>query len=152
MTEFTETDYRVTSKPGRGTRAKRVAAMDVHIGARVRAGRQLRAFTQKMLSDAMGLSKGQIDKYERGDNAITGSRLHEIGRVLNIAPEWFFAEFAPDKGVPFERPEISHPERVAAMALADDLLALDAAQRKIVRDLVQQLKQATTASGDAAAA
>ncbi len=136
-------------KKPRPLRAKRVSAMDVHIGARVRAGRKLRGFTMRMLADAIGVSAGQVEKYERGDNGIIGSRLHAIGRVLNIAPDWFFAEFVADQAVPFEKPDVAHPERLAALGLAEELLALDAGQRKIVRDLVKQLSEAATAGGDA---
>jgi transcriptional regulator with XRE-family HTH domain len=38
----------------------------------------------------LGITFQQVQKYERGANRISASRLWEIGRVLDAPIEWFF--------------------------------------------------------------
>jgi transcriptional regulator with XRE-family HTH domain len=138
--------------PKRAMRAARLSAMDTHVGARVRAGRMHRGFTMTMLGDAIGVTDGQIEKYERGDNGIIAGRLHAISRALNIAPGWFFDAFAADESLAWDKPDLVDPERAAAITLAEEILAMEAPQRRAVRDMVRKLKEAAAASGDAAVA
>ena len=50
--------------------------IDVHVGARLRARRTLLGLSQTALGDAMGISFQQLQKYERGGNRISASRLY----------------------------------------------------------------------------
>ena len=86
------------SKPvyGRGTRSPR--PVDVHVGARARVRRTLLGMTQTDLGDALGLTFQQVQKYERGTNRISSSRLYDLARVLDVSVEYFFDELSPDAG------------------------------------------------------
>ncbi len=53
--------------------------------------------TQEMLGDAVGLTFQQIQKYERGSNRISSSRLWQFSNVLD-APIPFFFEDMPGDG------------------------------------------------------
>ena len=66
--------------------------VDVHVGARARMRRTLLGMTQTDLGDALGLTFQQVQKYERGVNRISASRLYDLCRVLNVSIEYFFED------------------------------------------------------------
>ncbi len=55
--------------------------VDVHVGARLRQHRTLLGMTQTDLGDALGLTFQQVQKYERGANRISASRLADVARL-----------------------------------------------------------------------
>ncbi len=64
--------------------------VDVHVGARLRQRRTLLGMTQTNLSDAIGVSFQQMQKYENGANRISASRLFDLSRILDVPVEYFF--------------------------------------------------------------
>ncbi len=79
---------------GRGT--GKLHPVDVHVGARVRRRRTLLGMTQTNLSDAIGLTFQQAQKYERGTNRISASRLYDLSGVLDVPIKYFFEDMAPE--------------------------------------------------------
>ena len=69
--------------------------IDIHVGARVRLRRKFLAISQEALAAAIGLTFQQVQKYERGSNRISASKLYRIARILN-APMTYFFDGAPD--------------------------------------------------------
>ncbi|MBP2314390.1 helix-turn-helix domain-containing protein [Azospirillum soli] len=65
-------------------------AVDVHVGARVRLRRTLLGLSQAALGEALGLTFQQIQKYERGANRISASRLWTMAEVLDVPVSFFF--------------------------------------------------------------
>src|SRR5690242_4913336 len=63
---------------------------DVHVGSRVRLRRTLLGMSQESLGEAIGLTFQQVQKYERGANRISASRLFEMARVLEVPISYFF--------------------------------------------------------------
>jgi transcriptional regulator with XRE-family HTH domain len=64
--------------------------VDLHVGARVRMRRKLMGLSQEKLAEALGLTFQQIQKYERGANRISASKLFDIGCFLHVTPGFFF--------------------------------------------------------------
>lgn len=64
--------------------------MDVHVGLRVRLRRQRLGLSQDALAKALGLSFQQVQKYERGTNRVSASKLFEIAGALEAPVAWFF--------------------------------------------------------------
>lgn len=79
-----------TEKPKPWTRSK-LHKIDVEVGRRVREGRAMRNMSQEALGDALGISFQQVQKYEKGANRISASRLVQIASVLKLAPATFLA-------------------------------------------------------------
>ncbi len=73
---------------GRGTGIP--SPVDVHVGARVRQRRTLLGMSQTTLSEAIGLTFQQMQKYERGANRMGSSRLFDLSRVLDVPVQFFF--------------------------------------------------------------
>ncbi len=69
------------SKRGFGQGVRRPHPVDVHAGERVQLRRKLLGMTQTDLADAIGLTFQQVQKYERGANRISASRLCDLSRV-----------------------------------------------------------------------
>jgi transcriptional regulator with XRE-family HTH domain len=64
--------------------------IDIHVGKRVRMRRMMVAMTQEKLGDALGLTFQQVQKYEKGTNRISASRLQQISYVLQVPVPFFF--------------------------------------------------------------
>ena len=57
--------------------------LDVALGLRIRQRRKVLGVSQSALADRVGLTFQQIQKYERGSNRVSFSRLVEIARALD---------------------------------------------------------------------
>lgn len=57
---------------------------DVHVGARLRMRRILAGVSQERLAVALGVTFQQVQKYEKGANRVSASRLQQIGDVLGL--------------------------------------------------------------------
>jgi len=64
--------------------------IDLHVGKQVRLHRTVAGLSQTQLAEAIGLTFQQIQKYERGGNRISASKLVSIARVLGVPVTSFF--------------------------------------------------------------
>ncbi len=78
------------SKSGYGHGTGIPSPVDVHVGARLRRRRRLLGMSQTKLGEAIGLAFQQVQKYERGANRISASRLFTLSRVFDVPVEYFF--------------------------------------------------------------
>ena len=68
--------------------------VDRHVGSRVRMRRLMLGNSQSDLADALGITFQQVQKYEKGSNRISASKLQQAANFLKI-PVSFFFEGAP---------------------------------------------------------
>jgi transcriptional regulator with XRE-family HTH domain len=66
--------------------------VDVLVGKRVRARRTELGMSQTQLAEILEITFQQVQKYERGVNRVTCSRLSEIAAALNVPITFFFSE------------------------------------------------------------
>ena len=66
--------------------------VDVHVGSRVRLRRTLLGMSQTDIADALGLTFQQVQKYEKGTNRISASRLYQLSLIFGVPVESFFEE------------------------------------------------------------
>ncbi len=64
--------------------------VDVHVGKRVRERRVSLGMTQTDLGEYLRLTYQQIQKYERGTNRISASKLWALSHFFKVPVEWFF--------------------------------------------------------------
>ena len=74
---------------------KSPSSTDVHVGARVRMRRMMLSMSQDKLGDELGLTFQQVQRYEKGTNRISASKLQEISQILQV-PVSFFFEGVPE--------------------------------------------------------
>ena len=66
--------------------------IDAHVGERIRLRRVRLGMTQTELSRAIGLTLQQVQKYERGINRVSSSRLFDLSGALQVPVGYFFDE------------------------------------------------------------
>jgi transcriptional regulator with XRE-family HTH domain len=71
--------------------------VDAHVGARLRQRRMLLGISQEQLAEMLGLTFQQVQKYERGTNRVSASRLFQLARTLDTPITWFFEDMDPER-------------------------------------------------------
>jgi transcriptional regulator with XRE-family HTH domain len=118
--------------------------IDKHVGSRLRMRRIMLGMSQTKLADAIALTFQQVQKYEKGTNRISASRLQQISNILQV-PVPFFFEGAP--GQPKAEGNAPSPAYVSDFFAAKDGLALtkafmqikDAKLRRNIVNLVEEI-------------
>lgn len=64
--------------------------IDRIVGQRIKQRREELRFSQDRLATGLGISCQQLQKYERGINRVSASRLIELCRFLSASPDYFF--------------------------------------------------------------
>ena len=70
--------------------------VDVHVGSRLRLRRLQVGMNQGALARAIRVTFQQVQKYERGANRVSASRLYAACNVLGVKPNYFF-ELLPER-------------------------------------------------------
>ena len=81
-------------------------AIDLHVGQRVRLRRTLLGLSQEQLGAELNITFQQVQKYERGANRISASRLWDLSQILDVPVSYFFDDMT-------EATMKSSPRRVA---------------------------------------
>ena len=111
--------------------------VDLYVGGRIRLRRTLMGMSQEKLADALGLTFQQIQKYERGANRVSASRLSQIARTLGVSIAWLFNE---QPGPPATDPATGFAQTQAAFGDGvDDIL-----QRRETLDVVRAYYRITS--------
>ena len=64
--------------------------IDGHVGQRMKLRRTMMGMSQERLGEKLGLTFQQVQKYERGVNRVSASRLYDLSRVLDVPISFFF--------------------------------------------------------------
>ena len=105
--------------------------VDKHVGSRVRMRRKMLGLSQEKLGDALGLTFQQVQKYEKGTNRISASRLQQLTHILQVPVEFFFAGAPHVAGRPKGLSEAPSPAYVSDFLATSDGLALTKAFTQI---------------------
>ena len=84
--------------------------IDVFVGSRVRLRRLMVGMSQEALADRLGVTFQQVQKYEKGTNRISASRLQAISDVFRVPPSFFFQDddsAMPSAGAGHETGDVS---------------------------------------------
>ena len=84
--------------------------VDNHVGSMFRTRRQELGLSQTAIADRLGVTFQQVQKYERGMNRISASRLHDLCEILGVPVEYFFdgldSEIGEPDGLDLNDPEL----------------------------------------------
>ncbi len=64
--------------------------IDQHVGNRIRARRNMLSMSQTELAVALKITFQQVQKYEKGSNRVSASKLYMISGILEVPVEYFF--------------------------------------------------------------
>ena len=73
---------------------RKTTRLDIHIGKRLRVRRELLGLSQEYVADKARLTFQQIQKYERGINRVSASRLYELAKILKTPVSYFYAGYS----------------------------------------------------------
>lgn len=65
-------------------------ATDKHVGSRVRMRRLMINMTQEGLAHELGLTFQQVQKYEKGANRVSASKLVQMAQIMKTSIDFFF--------------------------------------------------------------
>lgn len=75
--------------------------VDRHVGRRVQEKRLGLGLTQTELARAVGVSFQQVQKYEKGANRVSASKLFEMAEFMKVDIPYFFQGFGEQRGDAF---------------------------------------------------
>ncbi len=116
--------------------------IDAEVGKRIRFRRIERGMTQTELADAIGVAFQQVQKYEKGINRVSASRLTMIAAVLQVPVASFFGEVGGAGSSPLDllADDIAIKLLIAFSAIEDKR------QRVAVLQIVESLSPAAAGS------
>jgi transcriptional regulator with XRE-family HTH domain len=100
---------------------------DRHVGSRLRMRRLMLDMSQTDIADALGLTFQQVQKYEKGSNRISASRLQHISQILQVPVPFFFEGAPAASGIRLsaeQTAEASSPSYVSDFLATSEGLAL----------------------------
>ena len=109
--------------------------IDIHVGNRIRMRRNLLGWSQEKLGDLLGLTFQQVQKYEKGLNRVSASRLWDFSTVLSIPVSFFFEDM--DKEVAKQGPRTFSSREVLNLQEEVDSFNDDPMRKKETLELVK---------------
>ena len=119
--------------------------VDVLVGRRARERRTLEGMSQSAVAAKLGLTFQQLQKYERGHNRISASRLYELAQLFDVPVAYFYEEIEAGKGAP------SRDDMVAKRETLELVRAYYAISDPAVRHSIRKLTQAAAKFGQSPA-
>lgn len=127
----------------RGTGEDGPHPVDRHVGRRVCEKRLALGYNQSDLGRALGLTFQQIQKYEKGTNRVSASKLWDIARFFKVDIGYFFegltGSSAPgmaEEGAAFEH---DHPATRYTIEIGRLAPQLSTRQQKLALDLIRDM-------------
>jgi transcriptional regulator with XRE-family HTH domain len=117
--------------------------IDVHVGKRIRMGRLLLDMNLATFANALGVSFQQVQKYEKGTNRVSASRLSVMADILGMPISFFFDGLAP--GTPEETALRERLEQRETIELVRLYYAIsDRSVRRQVLEMVKAVAERTS--------
>lgn len=123
---------------------KRPDQTDVTVGANIRRIRELRRMSQETLGVALGITFQQVQKYEKGTNRVSASKLALIAKKLACSLDDLFGDTIAESIDSLSLPQMSR--QALRVAIAFDAIP-DERQRLYVLRLVESMGNPPPASG-----
>lgn len=121
------------------------AFVDRHVGLRIRARRLQVGLTQAEIGEELGISFQQVQKYERGTNRVSASKLFAIARCLRTNVAYYFEGL---QGLTVDQDSLFEFERCLSFLamtegaeLAKRFVGLPPLLRRAILDLLRELHQ-----------
>jgi transcriptional regulator with XRE-family HTH domain len=125
-------------------------AINRHVGQRIRISRVTRGKTQAALGAALGLTNQQVQKYEKGANAVTVERLWLTAHYLEVSFEQLVDGVDAAAAAARSRDEAPSPEKLESRRLRLEVVdaMLQARSVKLLRGMLQLLRSLEAAEAE----
>jgi transcriptional regulator with XRE-family HTH domain len=125
---------------------KAPGALDRYVGTRMRVRRLEVGMSQEKLGEFLGITFQQVQKYEKGTNRVSISRLHQIAQALETPISYIYEGAADglDAGGSLADPELAGVasdflKLGEGRALMRSFVGMTTAQRRQVIEFVRQI-------------
>lgn len=116
---------------------------DRRVGGRIRMRRLMLGMSQTDVADAVGVTFQQVQKYEKGTNRVSASRLQQMAYVLRAPVPYFFDDLV--RGSRGSKDNIAPPEFEALLASSGGLSLIRAFTRirqpKLRRRIIELVEE-----------
>lgn len=109
--------------------------IDVHVGNRVRTRRVMLGVSQSQLANVLGISFQQVQKYERGTNRLSASKLYHTAAFLNSPIQYFFDGLATGEALLDEEPASTR----MILEVSKNLALLSPDLRRVINEMTKSL-------------
>ena len=119
--------------------------VDRHVGRRVQEQRLSQGFSQTALGKAVGVSFQQMQKYEKGQNRISASKLFAIADFLNVGIPYFFEGYGRQPGLAEETQagfDHEHPATRQSLEIARLAPQLPLRKQKLILEMMREMLEA----------
>ncbi len=115
--------------------------IDVLVGRRARERRTLEGMSQTAVAERLGLTFQQLQKYERGHNRISASKLYELANIFDVPVSYFYEGMEAGKDAP------SRDETLTKRETLELVKAYYSISDPAVMDSIRRLTQAAAKVG-----
>jgi len=113
--------------------------IDVHLGQRLKLRRISLGLSQEQLASSSGLTFQQIQKYEKGTNRISASRLYEFSQALSCPVTFFYSDLPSHRATASDYAEQDEVrDRITELLCSHDGVALVEAFSRITQANVRK--------------
>ena len=123
--------------------------IDACVGRRIRARRLELEMSQEQLATLLGITFQQVQKYEKGINRVSASRLWDISRTMGVPVSYFFelippelSSIAPGTRLPSGNDPMERPETVELIRAYYQIANRHQAQ--IVKEILIAMSQSSS--------
>lgn len=125
----------------RGTAHSAPHPVDVHVGRRIAEKRLALGYNQSDLGRALGLTFQQVQKYEKGTNRVSSSKLWLIAQFFKVDLAYFFDGLSSAAAAPAIAEDAAAAPRPTRQSIEISNLVpqLGLPQQKLILDLVKSM-------------
>lgn len=98
--------------------------VDLAVGARIRTRRMAIGMSQEKLGERLGVTFQQVQKYEKGSNRVSASRLAALADALDVPVAWLFTGIEAGTSGTVAVPE-PHSRQAVELARLCDTMTTD---------------------------
>ena len=80
-----------------GITKRKITEIDKLVGANIKLRRLMLGLTLDNMKPHIGISRQQLDKYEKGINHISAGRLFTFSQILNVPIDYFYNQIGESK-------------------------------------------------------
>jgi transcriptional regulator with XRE-family HTH domain len=117
----------------RKTPSRSATPVDEHVGHRIRDKRIALDMSQTALAEACRITFQQVQKYEKGGNRVSASRLWQLCAVLGVEIEYFFDGLAQHKLTKEQRVAMEQGSRLPV----DNEVGIDKETARLARSIAE---------------
>ena len=92
---------------------------NIHLGKKLRMRRLSLGLTQTKVAQAINVTFQQIQKYEKGTNGVSSSRLMQLSQFLKVPITYFYEDFRDFREIAENSQQSSRTDKISQQQASD---------------------------------